>query len=276
MRLKNHGFSLVGVMVASGAGLIMMTALSTHLLSNARMTRHLESKMESMQLKQELTLLLGNDISCDSSFGGLTGLPVGSSGSDGYTAITSQLTGTIRPLSVLKTSYSGDTNRFIDVTAVSLFKPLNKLGGGANDGTVPPNQYEYKVQMTVEAKGGFGMAMKVDGPTVVLTAPGGNVANDATACIGVSATVPNCAVGQVLTGNGSGFSCVSTAGTTYSNYGGSFSDGGVNSYWGINSMANPYTGGASCPEGFTASPTMSWCQSVMGDCQTATIYICTR
>ncbi len=170
MKLKNQGFSLISVMVAAGVGLIAATALIQQMVNQARMIRHLESKLEANQLKQELALMLGDAANCDASFGGLTGLQVGNIGSDEYSDITSQLTGTSRPLSQLKSSYS-QNNRFLNINEVRIFKPVNKLGGAPSNAS----PYEIKIKVIVQEKGGLEMIMQIDGPTIILNVTGGTI-----------------------------------------------------------------------------------------------------
>ena len=169
-------------MAAAGVGAIVLASLTQQMLFQFKMNHHLEAKMEALNLRQELTLMLGNDASCDVSFAGLN-VSVANSADGDYTDITSSISGT-NPLNVIKNSYTTN-NRLINITEIKLFKPLNKLGGAPNN-TTP---YEFKLKMTTQEKGGLGMTIPVDGPTVLLNVSAG-ITNAADACSSILSPGP--------------------------------------------------------------------------------------
>lgn len=173
----------MSTLIAAGVGVIVMTALSQQLLSQTRMTRYLEAKMEAINLKQELVLMLGSDLNCDASFAGLTVNVANTTGGD-YTDITSLITGA-NPLNVIRNSYTTN-NRLINISEVRLFKPLNKLSGLPNNAS----PYEFQVRITAQEKGGLGQGIIVNGPTLVLNVTGTTV--DANGCVAPGAAAPTC------------------------------------------------------------------------------------
>lgn len=175
MKLNNQGFSLIGVVIAAGLGMVLMTAFAAAYQSNLRMTRHLESKLESMNLKQQLMLILNSTTSCNNSM--VPGMPlnVADTLNAEYSDITSVLSAQTEAnlLKALVGSYQIN-NRYLEITQVQLFKPLKKMDGTANTST----PYEFQLKMAVKEKGGLGLSMIVDGPSVSLKVSDGVVSSD--------------------------------------------------------------------------------------------------
>ncbi len=87
-------------MVAMGISFIIIAALTSHMLASARMINHLQSKMESIDLQQEIALALGNTMQCNGSFGGMT-VNVSGAPSGDITDLTPLLSSS-NPLQIIK------------------------------------------------------------------------------------------------------------------------------------------------------------------------------
>ncbi len=185
--LGRQGFSLVGVMVAMGVSFIIIAALTSHMLSSARLINHLQSKMETVDLKQELALVLANTLQCNGSFGGLT-VNVSGAPSGDTTDLTPVLSSS-NPLQIVKNNYTLN-NKYISITEFKLFKPLNKIDGTPN--TASP--FFFQIKLTVQEKGGMLLSYGVDGSSVFLNVTSGVVDAAPGACAGSGNALPqtNC------------------------------------------------------------------------------------
>lgn len=187
--MKNRGFSLISVLVAAGIGIFIFSVIASQIVSSTRQVHYIDAKMETINLKQELALLLLNTTSCNGSFAGKT-LTITSSSTGDDTDLTSTLTG---PLQALVNNYAAN-NRYISVTKVNLFRPPLKLDGVTPNTATP---YEIKLSMIATEKGTSGKTMNVDGPLITLNVTGTTV--DVTAC---NAGVPWPPGGYYLMQNG--------------------------------------------------------------------------
>ncbi len=172
------GFSLIGVIIAAAIGIIIATALILQIISSGRQVHYLEAKIESINMKQELILLMNsnNGASCNTTFGGMS-VNLANSSSGDFTDITSSISGT--PLQALVNSYTN--NRYIEVTTVKLFKPYLKM-----DGVTPNNSspYEFNLKLTANEKSAYGgMTFNVDGPTIILNVATPPIVDSPDACI---------------------------------------------------------------------------------------------
>ncbi len=186
------GFSLLGVMVAAGIGMILMTAIASQLISSSQQIRYLEAKIESINMKQELIQTLANAVNCNATFSGKT-VNLASDASGTYTILTDAINGT--PLKSLVDNYALNS-RYISISGIRLFKPYNKSTGGLNNSS----PYEFHLKIAATEKGSLtGRLINVDGPRIlfVITAP---PVIASCAAISSGGTLGSCSAGQTMIG----------------------------------------------------------------------------
>lgn len=191
-RLDSYGFTIVSTLVAAGIGVVIMTAFTQQLVNQTRSTNYLEAKMETLNLKQELTVFITGDngANCNSAFANKS-ISFTNASTDQTVNITSTIAGT--PLASLIGNYTTN-NRLITITSVNLFHPALKANGSPNTST----PYEFKLKMTAREKFGGSSArtFMIDGPKVILNMTTLPLVNAAGAC----GTPYTCPAGQVMSG----------------------------------------------------------------------------